>query len=134
MSRRQQWVYHVEPSLFPEDFPERLQRFKDAAGLSWRGLARRLRVRMRCVWRWKAVPRPDPGHLFSLFTAAEEMGLLHTLLHGAQDQAVATRGPMGGEPCLPCAYACLQGTVSGAIARVHGESVVTSEARLAIGE
>ncbi len=81
MSRRQQCVYQVEPSLFPEDFPERLERFKEAAGLSWRGLARILRVSMRCVWRWKAGIQPDPGHLFSLFTTAEEMGLLHILLH-----------------------------------------------------
>ncbi len=89
MSRRQQWVYHVEPAQFPEDFPERLKRFKDAAGLSWRGLARRLRVSTRCVWRWKAGIQPDPGHLFSLFAAAEEMGLLHILLHGAKDRAAA---------------------------------------------
>ncbi len=84
MSARQRWVYHVEPSRFPEDFPQRLERFKDAAGLSWRGLARRLRVSMRCVWRWKAGMRPDPGHLFCLFATAEEMGLLHVLLHGTE--------------------------------------------------
>ncbi|MDE2838080.1 MAG: hypothetical protein OXL97_11335 [Chloroflexota bacterium] len=84
MSARQQWVYHVEPSRFPEDFPQRLERFKDAAGLSWRGLARRLRVSIRCVWRWKAGMRPDPGHLFCLFATAEEMGLLHIILHGTE--------------------------------------------------
>lgn len=38
MGRRQQWVYHVEPQAFPEDFPERLELFRDAAGLTWRGL------------------------------------------------------------------------------------------------
>ena len=80
MVRRQQHVYHVEPSRFPPDFPERLERFRQAAGLSWRGLARRLRVSVRCVWRWKKGTKPDPGHLFSLFNFAAEMGLLHILL------------------------------------------------------
>ena len=89
MSRRQQWVYHVEPALFPEDFPERLERFKNAARLSWRGLARRLRVSTRCIWRWKAGVQPDSAHLIALFTTAEEMGLLHILLHGSE-------GPGGG--------------------------------------
>ena len=80
MSRTQQCVYHVEPSRFPPEFPERLERFVKAAGLSWRGLARRLRVNARCVWRWKAGTKPDPGHLVSLFNLAAEMGLLHILL------------------------------------------------------
>ena len=80
MVRRQQHVYHMEPSRFPPDFPERLERFLEAAGLSWRGLARRLRVSIRCVWRWKKGTKPDPGHLFSLFDLAAEMGLLHILL------------------------------------------------------
>ena len=80
MGRRQQWVYHVEPSRFPPDFPERLQRFREAAGLSWRGLARRLRVRVRSMWRWRAGTQPDAGHLYALFNLAAEMGLLHHLL------------------------------------------------------
>ena len=37
MGRRQQWVYHVEPSRFPPDFPERLEGFREAAGLSSQG-------------------------------------------------------------------------------------------------
>lgn len=94
MSRRQQYVYHVEPSRFPEDFPQRLERLKDATGLSWRGLARRLRVSAKCVRRWKAGMQPSPNHLFSLFTTAEEMGLLHILLHGAGEPGGA-RGRSG---------------------------------------
>ena len=39
---RQQWLYRLEPSRFPEDFPQRLVRFKEAAGFSWRGLAARM--------------------------------------------------------------------------------------------
>ena len=51
MGRQQQWVYHVEPSSFPPDFPQRLECFREAAGLSRRGLARRLRLSARCVRR-----------------------------------------------------------------------------------
>ena len=80
MSRIQQHIYHVEPSRFPLDFHERLEKFVQAAGLSWRGLARRLRVSVRCVWRWKAGTKPDSGHLVALFNLAAEVGLLHILL------------------------------------------------------
>ena len=83
MARRQQCVYHVEPSRFPQDFPERLEAFVEAAGLSWRGLARRLRVSARCVWRWKSGTRPETGHFYSLLDLAAGMGLLHILLPSA---------------------------------------------------
>ena len=80
MGRRQQWVYHIEPEDFPTDFPDRLDAFRQAAGLSWRGLARRLKVNARTVWRWKAGAAPGSGHLVSLFRLAAAMGLLHLLL------------------------------------------------------
>ena len=83
---RQQWVYRLEPSRFPEDFPERLERFKEASGLSWRGLARELRVDIRQLRRWKRGTRPDPGHLVAMFGLAARMGLLHLLLPEAGKQ------------------------------------------------
>ena len=90
MGRRQQWVYHVEPEDFPEDFPQRLDRFRQAAGLSRQGLARRLKVNARSVRRWRAGTRPGSGHLVSLFNLAAGMGLLHILLPAAGDpEAVA---------------------------------------------
>ena len=91
MSRAQQCVYHVEPSRFPPEFPERLEKFVVASGLSWRGLARRLRVSARCVWRWKAGTKPDPGHLVALFSLAAEMGLLHILLPAVREPEAAER-------------------------------------------
>ena len=91
MSRAQQCVYHVEPSQFPPEFPERLEKFVVAAGLSWRGLARRLRVSARCVWRWKAGTKPDPGHLVSLFNLAAEMELLHILLPAVGEPGAVER-------------------------------------------
>ena len=58
---RQQWVYRLEPSRFPEDFPQRLVRFKEAAGFSWRGLARELRVDIRQLKRWRNGHPPRSG-------------------------------------------------------------------------
>ena len=80
MGRHRQWVYHIEPEQFPPDFPQRLDAFRQAAGLSWRGLARLLKVNSRLVFRWKAGAAPGSGHLYSLFTLAAGMGLLHLLL------------------------------------------------------
>ena len=89
---RQRWVYCRESSRFPEDFPDRLERFRVAAGLSSRGLARRLRMDARTMRRWRSGTKPDPGHLVALFTMAEEMGLLHHLLHGAGESDAADVG------------------------------------------
>ena len=80
MGRRQELVYHVAREEFPQDFPERLEAFVRAAGLSWRGLARRLKVNARIVRRWRAGAKPGSGHLVNLFDLAAGMGLLHYLL------------------------------------------------------
>ena len=80
MGRRQQWVYAVEPAGWPADFPERLMRFKDAAGVSWRGLARMQRVNARTVRRWRAGTIPSSGHLLSLLESAARLDLLHLLM------------------------------------------------------
>ena len=80
MGRRQQYVYRIEPEEFPPDFPDRLDRFRQAAGFTWRGLARELRVNARTVRRWRAGSRVGSGHLVSLFALAARLGLLHHLL------------------------------------------------------
>ena len=89
MGRRQQWVYNIEPEEFPADFPERLDAFRQAAGFSWRGLSRQLKVNSRTVRRWKAGAAPSSGHLLSLLTLAAGMGLLHQLLPEAGDRRMA---------------------------------------------
>ena len=105
MGRQQERVYHVEREEFPRDFPARLEAFVEAAGLSWRGLARRLKVNVRVVRRWKAGAKPGSGHLVNL---AAGMGLLHILLPSvAEPQAVKKSGRRGalltgdGEPSRP---------------------------------
>ena len=80
MGNRQRHVYRVEPEEFPADFAERLDRFRQAAGFTWRGLARELRINANTVGRWKAGSRVGSGHLVSLFVLAARLGLLHHLL------------------------------------------------------
>ena len=89
--RRQQWVYRIEPSRFPPDFPDRLERFMEAAGLSSRGLARLLRVDNRMLRRWRKGTKPDSGHLVALFSLAAEMGLLRILLPAVGEPESAAR-------------------------------------------
>ena len=80
MARRQQWVYHVQPEEFPADFPQRLDALRQAAGFTWRGISRQLKVNSRTVRRWKAGAAPGSGHLLSLLALAAGLGLLHLLL------------------------------------------------------
>ena len=79
MGRRQQHVYRLEPPQFPADFPERLDEFRRAAGLSWRELARLLQVNVRSVHRWRRGARPDAGRLLSLLELAAQLDLLDRL-------------------------------------------------------
>ena len=74
-------VHRPVKFVFPEDFPERLSRFKEASGMSWRSIARLLGVstyRLR-EWRLKGVV-PGSAHLFYLLTLAESMGLRDGIL------------------------------------------------------
>lgn len=101
---RQQWVYRRSPAAFPPDFPHRLERLKDAAGLSWRGLARRLGVEARLLRRWRTGTRPNAGHLLALLQLADELGLLRHLLPQAGNGEPSGNATSGG-PTLPCGRA-----------------------------
>ena len=92
---RQQRVYRIEPPPFPEDFPERLERFKEASGMSWRELARRLRIDIRLINRWRNGTRPDSANLMALFSLAAGLGLLHLLLPEADGRQCSDTGCSG---------------------------------------
>ena len=66
---------------FPRDFPERLARFKEASGLSWKRLASVMGVSPHRLRQWRygrAVP--STAHLFLLLTVAERMSLRDGIL------------------------------------------------------
>ena len=63
--------------VFPDDFPQRLERFKEESGLSWAELARRLGTSALNLRRWKDGVRPILRHLMALLELAHDLGLGH---------------------------------------------------------
>ena len=56
----------LETGVFPDDFPQRLVRLKEASGLSWRGLARALGVDPKQLARWRKGVEPCGGAMHSI--------------------------------------------------------------------
>ena len=65
---------------FPDDFPRRIERVREASGLSWPGFARALGVSVRTIHRWRRDSRPDAANLLALLDYAAEIGSLNHLL------------------------------------------------------
>ncbi len=86
------------PSLasFPDDFPRRIERLREASGLSWPGFARALGVSVRTIHRWRRDSRPDAAHLLALLDYAAEIGSLNHLLEQS-DTADAPQGVLFDE-------------------------------------
>ena len=75
-----QRVHHTRTAhVFPDDFPRRLESFREAAGLSGAELARCLETYPDTVRRWRAGVRPGARHLMAIFDLAEAHGLRHLL-------------------------------------------------------
>ena len=61
---------------FPDDFPQRLERFKEESGLSWAEIARRLGTYPYTVKRWwKKGMLPSTRHMMALLMLAHSLGL-----------------------------------------------------------
>ena len=75
---RQRIEYSRISYTFPEDFPQRLERFKKESGLSWAELARRLGTYSHTLWRWRNLGVwPSAEHMMALLELADELGLGH---------------------------------------------------------
>ena len=68
--------------VFPDDFPHRLERFKEESGLSWAEVARRLGISPLNMGRWKAGMRPNLRHQVALLELADQLDLGHLLTDG----------------------------------------------------
>ena len=65
----------------PVDFPQRLERLKEASGLGWKAMCRRLDVDNKRVYRWRRGTEPSGGAMLALIRlAAEVPGGLEALL------------------------------------------------------
>ena len=64
-------VLPLETGLFPEDFPERLTRLKEASGLTWTAFAQAIGVDRKQVRRWlKKGVEPSGGPMLALLRFA----------------------------------------------------------------
>ena len=64
--------------VVPDDFPERLERFQEASGLSWAELNRRVGTHPQTMRRWrKSRTRPSTRHVLALLDLAESLCLVH---------------------------------------------------------
>ena len=89
--------------VFPDDFPQRLERFKEESGLSWAEIARRLGT-YPTPWTVGGIREcvPTSRHLMALLDLAEDLGLLHLFTawivpDGTPVQASAEAGTGGAE-------------------------------------
>ena len=63
---------------FPDDFPERLKRFKEESGLPWAEINRRLGIHPQTMRRWRrGQSRPDTRNMVALLNLANSLGLGH---------------------------------------------------------
>ena len=75
---RQRTHHSRRTYVFPDDFPERLVRFKEESGLPWAEIARRLGTYPHTVKRWrKEGVRPHFQHQMALLALADDLGLGH---------------------------------------------------------
>ena len=73
---RQRTHHSRRTYVIPDDFPERLRRFKEESGLSWSEIARRLETYRHTVWRWaEGRVRPNQHHMKALLELADSLGL-----------------------------------------------------------
>ena len=78
---RQRTYYGKRVYVLPDDFPQRLEWFNHASGLSWAEIARRIGVAPITVRRWrKAGVRPNYRQLRALHDLGDRRGLLHLLV------------------------------------------------------
>ena len=63
----------LESGVLPDDFAQRLERLKEASGLSWRGLARALGSDPKQLARWRKGVEPCGGAMHSIHRFASRM-------------------------------------------------------------
>ncbi len=96
---RQHTHHHRMTYVFPDDFPQRLKRFKKESGLSWAEIARRLGTSPLNLRRWKDKGvRPHFRHLVALLKLAEELGLGHLFTSWTVREETRGETPTPGVP------------------------------------
>ena len=63
----------MQSGVLPEDFGQRLERLKEASGLSWRGMAKAFGVDPKQLLRWRKGVEPCGGAMHSIFRFASRL-------------------------------------------------------------
>ena len=71
--------YRISSEAFLEELPQRLEHFKEASGLSWSGIARRVGTSTLVIRRWRRGAHPSSEHLIALLDLVDDLGLAHFL-------------------------------------------------------
>ena len=81
MTMPRQRTHHSRRTYdFHADFPERLERFREASGMTWAELCRRLGTHPHTVRRWRNEGvRPSARHMMAFLALAGSLGLDHLL-------------------------------------------------------
>ena len=80
MPRQRKHHRSVSYYAYSDDFPQALENFKEASGLSWAEIARRLGTSTMTIWRWRYDGiRPNFRNLLALQELAKSMRLGHLL-------------------------------------------------------
>lgn len=82
---RQRLIHRRAVHVFPENFAESLERIREASGLSWSELARRLGTNPLTLRRWRHGIHPNAHHLFALMAVARDLGVSQLLPTGASE-------------------------------------------------
>ena len=71
-----------ETHVVLDDFPVRLERFKEASELSWAELNRRIGTHPQTMRRWrKSQTRPSTRHMLALLDLAHSLDLAYIFTH-----------------------------------------------------
>ena len=75
-----------QTGVLPGDFPKRLERLKEASGLTWSGFARAVGVDPKQMHRWRRGVEPCGGAMHSLYRFAARLpnGLAILMSEGFQ--------------------------------------------------
>ena len=72
-TERQIRMGDYRPPPWPEDFPQRLERLKEMAGISWKRMAELVGVTDRGALKWRRGGRPSAANFRAIIELAREI-------------------------------------------------------------
>ena len=76
-------IEDYRPPPWPEDFPQRLERLKEMAGISWKRMAELVGVTDRGALKWRRGGRPSAANYLAIMELARDVpGGYDLMMHG----------------------------------------------------